>query len=344
MAGSPRMFLVALILVVLAAIMAPSSATRGLIRLPLDDDHMCGDRPVIGILTHPGSGTKKHVEGATSHIGASYVKLVESAGARVIPLLYDDPREDFYQNLKLVNGVIFTGGSETDPGQYSDRIFDTLQYVMDRKEDGDPIPLLAICLGFQIVSTIVAQDKYILTKFDATNQPSTLQFPVHSLIKGSVFDSFEQEFIDKLKKNPLAMQNHQYGISPDKWERKKQLTKFFNVLTTSVDREDKEYVSTVQAKDYPIIGTQWHPEKVFEWGQAVSLEHDKAPHSEDAVRLSEHFAKYFISQARKSANRTSDCKDREDKVRPKLVDNYLSKFGQSNYFDKVYIFPNLQEA
>lgn len=49
-------------------------------------------RPVIGIITHPGDGASGRLSNATnaSSIAASYVKFVESAGARVIPLIYNE--------------------------------------------------------------------------------------------------------------------------------------------------------------------------------------------------------------------------------------------------------------
>lgn len=52
-------------------------------------------RPVIGIVTHPGDGASGRLNNATnaSCIAASYVKFVESAGARVIPLIYNEPKQ-----------------------------------------------------------------------------------------------------------------------------------------------------------------------------------------------------------------------------------------------------------
>lgn len=56
-------------------------------------------RPVIGILSHPGDGASGRLNNATnaSYIAASYVKFVESAGARVIPLIYNEPSEVLYK-------------------------------------------------------------------------------------------------------------------------------------------------------------------------------------------------------------------------------------------------------
>lgn len=52
-------------------------------------------RPVIGILTHPGDGASGRIDNRTgvTNIPASYVKFVESAGARVVPLIHTDPWE-----------------------------------------------------------------------------------------------------------------------------------------------------------------------------------------------------------------------------------------------------------
>jgi gamma-glutamyl hydrolase len=50
-------------------------------------------QPVIGILSHPGDGASGRLSNATdaSYIAASYVKFVEAAGARVVPLIYTEP-------------------------------------------------------------------------------------------------------------------------------------------------------------------------------------------------------------------------------------------------------------
>lgn len=60
-------------------------------------------RPVIGILSHPGDGASGRLRNVTSasYIAASYVKFVESAGARVIPLIYNEPREVLFEVAEI---------------------------------------------------------------------------------------------------------------------------------------------------------------------------------------------------------------------------------------------------
>ena len=70
------------------------------------DDSVCSApdpslnyKPVIGILTHPGDGATGRLNNDTnaSYIAASYVKLAEAGGARVVPLIYNEPEELLFQ-------------------------------------------------------------------------------------------------------------------------------------------------------------------------------------------------------------------------------------------------------
>ena len=47
------------------------------------------DRPIVGILTQPLGTEQNSSKSSTTMIAASYVKFLESAGARVVPVHYD---------------------------------------------------------------------------------------------------------------------------------------------------------------------------------------------------------------------------------------------------------------
>jgi len=63
-------------------------------------------QPVIGVVTEP---TSTHGN-STSYIAASYVKWIESAGGRVVPLRYDAPVEETEALMKGLNGLLYPGG------------------------------------------------------------------------------------------------------------------------------------------------------------------------------------------------------------------------------------------
>ena len=58
-------------------------------------------------------------------------------------------------------------------------------------------------------------------------------------------------------------------------------------------RHGLEYVSSIEARDYPFFGTQWHPEKPpYEFSDTT------IPHSRSAVSVSHHLADTFVDLAR----------------------------------------------
>ncbi|XP_057795984.1 gamma-glutamyl hydrolase 2-like isoform X5 [Salvia miltiorrhiza] len=244
-------------------------------------------RPVIGILSHPGDGASGRLNNApnVSYIAASYSKFVESAGARVIPLIYNEPWEVLYGKLSLVNGVIFTGGW-AKKGLYAEVVESIFKEVLRKNDAGDHYPLLAICLGFELVIKIVSEDNMILERFNAVDQASTLQFVENINMNGTVFHRFPPTLLKKLSTDCLVMQHH------------------------------KVYVSTVQARRYPVTGVQFHPEKnSFEWGlQGI-------PHSEDAVQVTQHIANFLVREARMSSNRPSS-----KEVLDNLIYNYTPTY------------------
>ncbi len=50
-----------------------------------------------------------------------------------------------------------------------------------------------------------------------------------------------KEVVDKLSEQSLAMENHQMGISPERWFSNKLLTDFFQVLTLTPDHNGKVF-------------------------------------------------------------------------------------------------------
>lgn len=292
-------------------------------------------RPVIGILTHPGDGASGRLNNDTnaSYIAASYVKFVEAAGARVIPLIYNDPEEILYEKLELVNGVLFTGGW-AKAGLYYEITQKIFKKVLEKNDAGDHFPLYAVCLGFELLTMIVSEDINILESFSAADQASSLQFVNNIKIEGTVFQRFPPDLLKKLGTDCLVMQNHHYGISPVSLQNNLKLSRFFKILTTSTDENNEVYVSTAQANGYPVTAFQWHPEKnAFEWASTM------IPHTEDAIQVTQHVANFLISEARKSLNRPP-----ARKVLDNLIYNYsptyCGKAGKG--FDEVYIFTQPQ--
>ncbi|KAK7244143.1 hypothetical protein RIF29_38961 [Crotalaria pallida] len=189
--------------------------------------------------------------------------------------------------LHLVNGLIFTGGwSKT--GQYLKTV------------------------------KLVFKDNGILENFNAISPPSTLQFSENANLEGTVFQRFPSDLLKKTKTDCLVLHNHRYGISPAKLKQNAKLSSFFEILTTTKDKDDKVFVSTARGQNYPVTVFQWHPEKnAFEWASS-----GKQPHTEDAIRVTQSAANFLASEARKSSNRPN-----AQEVRDNLIYNYIPTYG-----------------
>ena len=88
----------------------------------------------------------------TKYLPASYVKLVESVGARVVPIPFDAPQEHIETLFRSVNGIIFPGGdADFTPGTL---FYDNAKFIYDlviqANDAGDYFPLIGICQGMEV--------------------------------------------------------------------------------------------------------------------------------------------------------------------------------------------------
>ena len=78
---------------------------------------------------------------------------------------------------------------------------------------------------------------------------------------------------------------------------------FYVLVSTNFDRRGQAFVSTMEGWDYPIVGTQWHPERnAYEWRDLFSPE----AHSPEAVAAMQYMATFFVTDARRNAQAFAD--------------------------------------
>lgn len=194
------------------------------------------------------------------YLAASYVKEIESSGARVVPVNYYASNEELDFLFESLNGFFFVGGGATFPP--------SAQYIFDKtvaaNDAGDYMPLWGTCMGFQWLLISASRDVDILDpksgQFDAYNYSIPLDFTENAATSKFLKDAPDGVY-EILATENVTMNNHHYGIYTEHFLETESLTSFFNMLSTNEDREGVEFVSTIEAYKYPIYGTQWHPEK-----------------------------------------------------------------------------------
>jgi gamma-glutamyl hydrolase len=159
-----------------------------------------------------------------------------------------------------VNGFFFPGGGSAFPPAAQR----TFEKVVESNKNGNYLPLLGTCMGFQWLLIAATKDSNILDpksgQMDSYNYSIPLNF-TSAAFKSRTFSKASTTVMKNLEYLNVTMNNHHYGIWTDHFKSDPTLSSFFNLLSNNNDRNGHEFVSTIESSQYPIYGTQWHPEK-----------------------------------------------------------------------------------
>jgi gamma-glutamyl hydrolase len=291
--------------------------------------------PIIALLTQ---GAGKH----SSYVPASYVKWLEMAGARVVPVSYHATNEEVDNLFPQVNGALFPGGGSDTPG--AARQF--YKRAVASHAAGDPFPIWGTCDGFEWLMQIAAEDDGVLVGgFDSEN----LSLPLNLTTMGRSARLFADapsvpvlgtspriDVLTALSTLPLTLNNHKQGVTPSGFAANVKLSASMSILATNVDRNGREFISVVEGRNgLPVFATQFHPEKnIFEQGEAAGGgPYEEIAHSRSAVAASQYMANFFVEQARASTHRFASD------PWPHLIYSHTTTTDDAPEFIQIYSFP-----
>lgn len=259
--------------------------------------------PVIGIMSHPCKEPVSEsltpalpaaCEVRCEYLAASYVKFVELAGARAVPISYYASADQIDELLPRLNGVLLPGGEPELP--------DAARRIVQRALELKDFPVWGTCLGFEWIADAVAEEKVIMEGFDAENFSQALRMEDAARRSSRLFH--DTWFRDTMASNEVAFNSHVQGLDVSTFNDNEKLRRNFRLLSTNEDRNGRSFVSSMEAIDAPIYAVQYHPEKnIFEWGRDPGGgAHQAIPHSAVAVRASQAHANFFVEEARRNGN------------------------------------------
>nr|XP_046146876.1 gamma-glutamyl hydrolase-like [Oncorhynchus gorbuscha] len=269
--------------------------------------------PIIGVLAQEVDSPQPQ---KASYIAASYVKFLESVGARVVPVMINQTLEEYKTLFNSINGILYPGGDASIVSSgYANaaRIFYELAIEVIYKNldsRGDYFPVWGTCLGFEELTYLTSGMK-LLSKTNTSGVMLPLVFTNGSR-ESKLFKGFPAEVLDALASEPITENSHGLSLTLESYNNNTDLRKFYKVLTTNSDGKT-EIVSTMEAYGFPIYGTQWHPEKnAFEWTRPY------IPHSPSAVKTTFFLADFVVNEARKNFHKFED----EEVKKRALIYNY----------------------
>uniref|UniRef100_A0A8B9RDI5 folate gamma-glutamyl hydrolase n=1 Tax=Astyanax mexicanus TaxID=7994 RepID=A0A8B9RDI5_ASTMX len=281
-----------------------------------------------GVLAQENLESDTHAQGS-SYIAASYVKYLESAGARVVPIRINGSEEDYTKIFYAINGLLLPGGDvDLQKSQFSrvSKIF--YELAIKANDAADYFPIWGTCQGFQQL-TVLTSSKNLLTLTNTKAVALPLVF-TQGAQNSRLFKNFPKDLLLALSEENITSNFHSWSLSLQNYTRNAKLKRFYKVLSTNSDGR-KEFISTMEAYRYPFYAVQWHPEKSpFEWVDKPGM-----IHSVSAVRASFYTASFFVSEAMKNQHRFPSPQE-EEKA---LIYNYTPVFkGLDAIFMQNYYF------
>ena len=284
------------------------------------------NKPIIGIFAQPSGHTLKPF--GDKYIAASYVKYIESAGARVVPIPYDLSQSELRTLFESLNGALFPGGGTdltNNDGSWTPYLKSLGMFVKWSMEaydqNQDYFPIWGTCLGMQSITIILSNDPFILgTGFDSYNISMPLNF-TNSLPDtqrlSRIFNSCPYSNMNTLATKAVTLNNHHDGVDVATWFKNDKLTSENLLISTNKDRKGREFISLFENKRYPIYASQFHPEKIaFEWC------HEDIDHSFDSLVANQYFGQFLVNEARKSMHQ---FKTEQDELKA-LIYNYTPTY------------------
>lgn len=280
--------------------------------------------PTIGILSVPiidsGSPCATLNSAASVSSGSSatyscfsafYSRWVESAGARAVILPMDAPLDVLDALLDSVNGVLLTGGSLEQAGLAFDAPYmraaaHVLDVVERKNANGTFFPLHGTCQGMQVLALLASRNASVLSYgvFDAEDAswPLAISWDGHHSSRIFSADTAPPDVIATLMTENVTVNLHHDGVALGDWLANPRLGDFFILASTNVDRGGKTFASTLEAWEFPITATQWHPERnQYEW-RSLGINHGA-----DAIAAMQYMGNHFIGDARRNTQSFSDA-------------------------------------
>jgi len=262
--------------------------------------------PIIGVLVDgpsspdcPSIYRPSDIQEDRGCFDSVYVKWIEMAGGRVVPIPYNADNDQLDYFFNSVNALLYTGGELTL--SVNTTYYQTANYLfnlsLSANENGDYFPVWGTCQGFQLLSILIAEDMSVLSRnaFDSESLLLPLDF-TSDISNSKLFGDASNDILFTLANKNVTVNLHHDGVKPVDFYNNVYLPNFFSVLSTNTDRKGLEFISSIESYEYPIYGVQFHPERPqFDFQPSENI-----GHTPEGILAMQYLSNFLISEARKN--------------------------------------------
>jgi putative glutamine amidotransferase len=213
-------------------------------------------RPVVGITSYAEEVTWGAWVEEAALVPLSYVRAIERAGGR--PLVIPPSDGAIEETLSVLDGILFSGGSDLDPGLYDAAAHPETQGVHEARDRAEmalltaalerDMPVLAVCRGSQVLNVARGGDL-------VQHLPEVLGHEEHKHTPGEYSDHDVT----------LSPDTRVGGILGDRAPVKSHHHQGFGRIGEGLREAGYAEDGTVEALEDPskrfAVGVLWHPEE-----------------------------------------------------------------------------------
>ncbi|CAH1395465.1 unnamed protein product [Nezara viridula] len=280
----------------------------------------CTERPIIGILAQEGLSAN------TSYIASSYVKAVESSGARVVPIFLKGSISDYRDLLNKINGVVLPGGAAPfhTEGGYFETAARIYSLAKEMERGGIKFPILGVCQGFEALALI--SNNMVSETLTRCNGMDHVMLPLEfkpGFRNSKLYGDASEDIITTLATMNVTPNYHLWCVRPAT-----KLREPWTILSVNKDADGLEFVSSMENGNF--AGVQFHPEKcAYEWRKTN-------PSFKKAKEAARHFYDWLVAAARLNDNHFPTLDEEDNHLIYNYSPEYTGKIGYD--YEQMYIF------
>ncbi len=257
-------------------------------------------KPVIGIYGVV-SPSDDYINYNKETLDEALVRWLEDEGAKIILIHHWYSHEILDEITSKINGILLPGVLRKKNSL--DNLWESNAKYLINKSIEKKIPIIGICRGFLLLSSIIGNNMNILSLYNNKRAFNVEIIP--ESFKAKLFSLFQPKNFEEMKNLLTTPFYHIRGIIPEDFKKNKILNENFIITSYGYDKNGKKFVGSIESKNmnkFQIYGLQFHPEK------APYIRHPryKNKQTNDTIQRSQLIALFFVNECKKNNHKFSE--------------------------------------